>query len=90
MGLISSSRESDLGSSNSEEIAQGGMGIVYRARQPDLNRMVALGYLGPGPWFRRIGWLDFARRRKPLRSLNTPTLFQFMRWEKWREGPTSA
>jgi HEAT repeat protein/predicted Ser/Thr protein kinase len=64
-----------------ELIGQGGMGAVYKARQKELDRIVALKILPPG-----VGGADFAERfareAKALARLNHPgivTLYEFGR-----------
>ncbi len=63
-----------------ELLGQGGMGAVYKARQPQLDRIVALKILSPGisddPAFAG----RFAREAKALAKLNHPgivTLYEF-------------
>jgi serine/threonine protein kinase len=57
-----------------EVIGQGGMGAVYKARQPSLDRLVALKILAP----RSGGDLDFAgrfsREARALAKLNHPNI----------------
>jgi len=64
-----------------ELIGQGGMGAVYKARQKELDRIVALKILPPG-----VGGADFAERfareAKALARLNHPgivTIYEFGR-----------
>jgi hypothetical protein len=47
-----------------EEIDRGGMGIVYRARQPDLDRLVALKMILSGPAAEREEVLRFQREAR--------------------------
>jgi predicted Ser/Thr protein kinase len=63
-----------------ELLGQGGMGVVYKARQKNLNRLVALkilgGKVGPGPAFAD----RFAREARALAMLNHPhivTVYDF-------------
>jgi len=59
-----------------EFLGQGGMGFVYKARQPNLDRIVALKILDPrlaaSPEFAK----RFAREAKALAALNHPNIVQ--------------
>ncbi len=63
-----------------EFIGQGGMGAVYKARQPELDRLVALKILPPGVGGDTAFAERFAREAKALAKLNHPnivTLYEF-------------
>jgi serine/threonine protein kinase len=73
-----------------ELIGQGGMGAVYKARQKELERMVALKILPPGiggdPAFAE----RFTREAKALAKLNHPgivTLYEFGQVQSAPTGP---
>lgn len=57
-----------------DEIARGGMGIVFRARQAKLNRLVALKVISAGPWAAPNFVQRFKTEAEAAAKLNHPNI----------------
>ncbi|MGH8029471.1 MAG: serine/threonine-protein kinase, partial [Arenimonas sp.] len=57
-----------------EKIGQGGMGVVYRARQASLDREVALKLLAAGPWASRDFIERFRREAQSAARMQHPNI----------------
>jgi serine/threonine protein kinase len=63
-----------------DEVARGGMGVVYRARQMSLDRIVAVKMMRPGLLATDAEIRRSRQRLRPPPACSIPISWLFMRW----------